>query len=315
MSNILKFRKIEGLIFFDIDNILFDSNSFNLFKIEKLYEQLLLTKPNLKISKQDFFNLYILVDKQKNNSTSLIYNVLSQIPEIENIFFLEELLIKKEKELLKKYSSKYLFDGVIDLFKVLKKENFKLGIITQGNKEYQKNKLIFLDIYKYFNEDLIFIIDNRIKDSFCYSLILSSIRKKFKTKNLWMIGDKEDKDIIPAKEANFKTMRIFQTTQKTQEIFTSANYSYLSIKQVNYKVFLLFPNLEILINTHLNQFKEKEQIKNILLLKGLIDSYDIRNLLIVSNSLLKKYSKKYPLDEEILFKKVLNEILSKIKEI
>jgi len=88
----------------------------------------------------------------------------------------------------------------------LKEKGYHLHIATQGSSIKQWDKLIRLRIALYF--DRVFVSEemNEDKSAGFYKKILAALQSS--PQECMMVGDREDSDILPAKDAGFKTVRI-----------------------------------------------------------------------------------------------------------
>ncbi|MBI5223252.1 TIGR02253 family HAD-type hydrolase [Candidatus Micrarchaeota archaeon] len=88
----------------------------------------------------------------------------------------------------------------------LRQKGYNLYVATNGTSIKQWDKLIRLSIALFFDDVFVSEDVGRSKDELFFTRILSNLRAK-PTESL-MIGDREDADIIPAKKAGMKTIRI-----------------------------------------------------------------------------------------------------------
>lgn len=133
-------------IFIDFDRTLYDTDSFlsDLQKVCFVYgidKELFLDEVN-KIYK-GLFNCYKLLD---------------------NIYLRKEFNKELYNEFRKVLSngSKYIFNDVISSLKILKKNNYKIILITYGDESFQKEKIIGSNILEYI-DDLIISQERKYK--------------------------------------------------------------------------------------------------------------------------------------------------------
>lgn len=89
-------------------------------------------------------------------------------PDVFTKFLCEEFSFNDQKTLLDVfYSNKnkhrftdFIFPETIEVFENLK-SNFKLGIWSEGTSKYQNYKFDSMNIRKYLDEDIVFILDNK----------------------------------------------------------------------------------------------------------------------------------------------------------
>jgi len=103
----------------------------------------------------------------------------------------------------------------------LKERGYKLYIATNGDSIKQWDKLIRLNIALYFREVFVSEEIGRDKDIFFYKQVLKKL--DVQPKECIMVGDREDTDIIPAKKAGIKTVRII--SGKYKDIPTIADFT------------------------------------------------------------------------------------------
>ncbi|MBP2171946.1 TIGR02253 family HAD-type hydrolase [Methanococcus voltae] len=120
-------------------------------------------------------------------------------------------------------------DTISSLIK-LKSKGLKLGILTDGVTLKQWEKLIRLSICPFFDEVITseeFGLGKPYPEFFEHGLS----KMNLKPEEVVYIGDREDRDIIPAKSLGMKTVRIYQG--KYSDIKeTSANYSINSLSEL-----------------------------------------------------------------------------------
>lgn len=201
-------KLIKGIVFFDIDDTLFDATGFVNYAREQSFNSMIEAGLNTNIAtlKEIFPQIY---NKLGANST-IHYNVLleelgSNQNEIDRLVAKGVISYHNAKRHLGNYRS----SNLVRLLNYLQKK-YILGIISSGVPSKQWEKLCRLDIDDYFNSQNVYIVEdkNTQKDSNLYLSILNNYKSQFATGfDFIMIGDREDRDIIPAKDAGFKTIR------------------------------------------------------------------------------------------------------------
>lgn len=132
------------------------------------------------------------------------------------------------KELIKIYRNHIpninLYEDAKEVIEFLFKNDYKLGIITDGYKETQKNKLKVLNIEKYFQH--IVVTDDLGREFWKPSEVpYKIIKEKFNCsyKDMVYIGDNVEKDFITAKKLGMETVQIerengvYKKIQKSSE--------------------------------------------------------------------------------------------------
>jgi len=230
-------EKIKGIIFFDLDDTLFPTTNFVKKAREKSFNAMIdkgLNEDNLEQLKINFEKVYKL---EGTNSQTHYQNLLSKYykiksPEIEKLVAIAIISYYSEKENMKTFPRTY------EILKKLQKK-FILAIISSGDGIKQWDKIYRLKLDKYFNKENILITksSNFEKNEEGYKKIFEKYSKKYETKNIWMIGDREDNDIIPAKKIGFKTIRIGTGKYNFDYKKTIADYKYENIYKIDFKIF------------------------------------------------------------------------------
>jgi len=222
---ISKFKKkhtgIKGVIFLDIDDTLFHSTNFAIDARDKSFDAILKYKKNL--TKELLWKEYNRVYVEFGTNYGFHFNRIFENLKIQNKEERDKLtaIATSEYHIHKRKMLKYGFKKVESILKKLS-SNYILGIISIGKPVKQWDKLYRLGLDTYFDTQNVFIeIDkSKIKNETFYFNIFKEYSKKFNTGNIYMVGDREDGDIIPSKYSNFKTIRV--NTGKYNEDFNSS---------------------------------------------------------------------------------------------
>lgn len=104
-----------------------------------------------------------------------------------------------------------LYDDVMPTIKKLKEKNIKLGIITDGYKETQNNKIKVLELNRYM--DKIIVTDELGRDFWkphpkSYKIMKDYFNVKYE--EMIYIGDNESKDFISPEKLGMKWLKIFR---------------------------------------------------------------------------------------------------------
>jgi FMN phosphatase YigB (HAD superfamily) len=145
----------KGIILFDIDRTIFDTNTFS-----KVLGQELRKVIN-KVSIED-------VQKAKHEFVSSLSADREFDPENFITFLCKKFNLNDRKSLIDVfYSSEYkhwftdfIFPETFEIFTKLK-DNFRLGIYSEGTKKFQNYKFNSMNISSYLDKDLIFILDHK----------------------------------------------------------------------------------------------------------------------------------------------------------
>lgn len=133
-------------VYIDFDRTLFNCDKF----LEDFYT--LINSYN--ISKEVF-------KKCQNQCIKDGFNPYTILRKVEKAFFFNNDLYLEVDTLLKKTGS-YLYSDSTDFLKYLKKKGYQIIILTKGNREYQKEKILHANIDNYY-DDLIITMEHKGK--------------------------------------------------------------------------------------------------------------------------------------------------------
>ncbi len=200
------------IIFFDIDDTLFDSTEFR-----KVVRRESLKELNRSLSRFGFdftdaflYDTFEEVYQEDKNSGRMYDKLLQRIGIPEYQISMHVALAKKRWDDTK--IKMKAFPGVIEVLEELKKRGYHLGIASSGLGVKQWDKLVRVGISVFFDPRFVFITAEingmrrkYVKDKLFYQQIRNSFGPpEFET--LHMMGDKFDQDIVPAHKAGFKTL-------------------------------------------------------------------------------------------------------------
>lgn len=190
---------IQGVLF-DFDNTIYDYDKANKSALEKTFEYIHI---NFKYKMDLIVDVYDKINNSIKNSNNCgnkfnksIY--FKQLMEELNIDLINLTTI------LNIYNSTFndnmvIFDGIIDLFKLLKVQKISIGIVSNNIFLQQYNKLVNLDLLKYINH--IQTSDEVGYEKPSKLVFLSAINKmNIPKENIIYIGDNFNHDIIPSIE-------------------------------------------------------------------------------------------------------------------
>jgi len=195
-------RDIKSYIF-DLDYILFNEDLYYFVVFEKMSTFLNLDNEKLNLMKK----FYI---KNKLISKDMFGDILKSLnlytPQIQEKFF----------EFYKTvYKSLSLYVDSREVISVLRKKNYKLGIITNGTYEAQKNKIKCLGIERFFDEILYAReFGKKYEKPHVKPFIEICKRLKVKPKQSAYIGDNPVIDFAGAKKVGFVTIRVLRGAYK-----------------------------------------------------------------------------------------------------
>lgn len=164
---------------------------------------------------------------------SILMNLFQENP--KNVFnrMLEFYQIKYTMEDIKELIFLYrnhlpnisLYDDAKFILEHLSERNLKLGLITDGYKETQRNKLESLNINHYFNS---IIVTDELGREFWkphakpYQLVKDELEVEFD--EMIYIGDNLSKDFITAKQLGMKTIHIKRNEGVYKDLNFDQNY-------------------------------------------------------------------------------------------
>lgn len=142
----------------------------------------------------------------------------------------------------------HLYTGVAETLSALKKQGFKLGIITDGRPEGQRNKIKSLGLDKFFDADDIIITDELGGTQFrkpcdvAFRILLN--RWKFSSGSVVYIGDNASKDFQAPKKLGMKCVWFRNKDGLCTELHTDAT-SIHTISTINKIVEIVPPPTRI----------------------------------------------------------------------
>jgi putative hydrolase of the HAD superfamily len=228
---------ILGVIF-DFDNTIYDYDACNNKSLLKIFTYI---EENFK--KEDVKEIY----KKINNDIKHSNNYCNKFN--KNIYFkrlLESLNIPISEldNILKIYNDEFdinllisIYPNIEDLLKFLKKDNIKIGILSNNNFKQQYDKLVKLNLISYI--DFIQTSDENGYEKPHISMFHSIINKmKIPAENILMIGDNYEHDIEPALKLGLIPF-LFKKDDKNinienKKFFQFSNYNELIIFYMEY---------------------------------------------------------------------------------
>ncbi len=200
-------------IFFDIDNTLLNHKGAEqkaLLSIQSQYfpdvdqkefEEIWIkeTKKNWKLFEEKKLNF----EQQRNQRIIDVWNFYGKVidhTEAAEIF----------QEYLKKYEENWeIFSGILTLINNLKKQNIKIGIISNGDREQQIQKITKINLIDLIEPDLI-ITSGGMEFSKPDERIFKLAQEKSKCipEEILMVGDSLEQDIETPKNLGWQTFHI-----------------------------------------------------------------------------------------------------------
>jgi FMN phosphatase YigB (HAD superfamily) len=213
-------KDCKSIYFFDLDDTLVRTTEFN--KAAVKHSLKVLEKFKVNISQSDAWNFYELVYEDINASSNMMElyfgKLFTKYPE----YVTGELLpwrvsgvgVCMYQEFFEEHIKEYIPKGVLDSLEKLCEKGYKIGIISQGIPYFQKNIFKNLGLEKYFNPNLRYYIDKKTKKN--YKFIVKNMNEDYPNYKLFMVGDREDIDILRSKELGFTPIRIVGTGKYKQ---------------------------------------------------------------------------------------------------
>jgi len=203
----LKTVNVKGIIFFDLDDTLFPTTEF-IYNV-RTHTFKTLIEEGIRDSIEGMHQKFNIVYKELGSNSEKHYNVL-----LERYYHLSKREIDRliAIVLIDYYNYKNTMKPFSNTLKVLKElnNNYVLGIISSGVGVKQWDKIYRLELDHYFHSNDVYITEslNFEKNTQFYNWIFNTYKEKYNTENIYIVGDREDNDIIPAKKAGLKTIRV-----------------------------------------------------------------------------------------------------------
>jgi HAD superfamily hydrolase (TIGR01549 family) len=195
-------------IFLDAGGVILDETEFE--EISSKIITNIIKNYNVNYSIKDYWNN---VDEAVYRFVPKVYDFILY-KNINNLDDFNKLKVQYKNELKQTNIKFKLMDGINDFLKISSKQ-YKIGILGQYGKDFRQY-IKEINLYKYFTfaeiQD-----DYKITkpDPRYFNAVLK--RCKCRPEESIMVGDRIDKDIIPAKMVGMKTIRIKTGIHKNQE--------------------------------------------------------------------------------------------------
>jgi HAD superfamily hydrolase (TIGR01549 family) len=188
---------ILGIIF-DFDNTIYDYDYCNKIALNTLFSEISSNfNKDINIIKTNYE--YLNKSIKISNNTSSKFN---KIIYIKNLFEYLNISLNELDKYLKIYNNSFnnnlkLYDGIEELLKLFKKNNIKIGLLSNNNFNQQYEKLKILNILEYF--DVIQTSDECGEEKPHINMYLNIQNKlNIPFENIGYIGDNYDHDILPS---------------------------------------------------------------------------------------------------------------------
>lgn len=190
---------MKKAVFFDLDNTLYDNKQYFLGAFKEIANYLFKKHG---ILREKTYKDLIKLWKEKTSIYLYLFDDLLDVLKLK-----KEL--KKVIKIFNDYEGKLRpYPGVISVLKELKKRNYKLGIITDGNVKRQKRKIKALGFGNFFQ---VIIYTKKSKPKPSKTSFLTAFKKmNIKPKNTYYIADNPLVDFEGSKKTGMKTVRILK---------------------------------------------------------------------------------------------------------
>ena len=206
-----------GLVF-DVDDTLYEQ----IVPFENAYKSLF----DMDIDMEKFYLLSryysdVKFEASRNGEMTMdeyhIYRIQEAAKDL-GVFLTDEQALNMQKEYKKNQQKLQMSDITINILKLARKNNVKLGIITNGLSEHQWSKIEALGVERWIDKDNIIVSGD-------YSInkpdvrIFEIMQEKLQLPNdfLYYIGESIENDIVGANNAGWKSIWINRYKQKSSK--------------------------------------------------------------------------------------------------
>ena len=221
-------------ILFDLDDTLYDEMQFVKGGFEAVSSY---TSKNANVNQNVVYQL--LLDVLEKHGRGQTFDIA-----LKKLGLYNKNLIPKLVEVYRTHKPKLsLYSEVRTVLSTLRKQGYKLGLITDGNVKVQRNKVEALKIKDFF-DCIIFSdeygIEKQKPNSFPYRKVMEEL--KVSARETIYIGDNPYKDFVSAKKLGIFTIRIMRGQYKNLK----AKKEYEADCQIKslYKIFNIIKNLK-----------------------------------------------------------------------
>jgi putative hydrolase of the HAD superfamily len=241
--------KVSGIIFFDLDDTLFLTSKFAKLARDRAFKKVV--SINSDLNYEDLLVEFQKVYEEYGSNYSFHFDEIFKRLGITDKKKLSEYvaICVMEYHKYKLKMNNFLPPNIYNVLNTLKKKNYILGIITIGLGKKQWDKIYRLGLDNFFDSENVYIseVNNFKKDFSFFKKIYDIYTKTYDTKNIWMIGDREDGDILPSKKAGFKTIRLKQGKRIYNFDKSKADFKVENFKEIK----------KIILSSHKKNFFEK----------------------------------------------------------
>ena len=199
-KKIRKYLKMIKAIIFDLDDTIWNYTEADTFACSCVFNKIKnLVHPSMKDKDLSVVYKKIVCDIKSSNNISNKHN---KIIYFKKIFEYLRISLKYLGDIMKEYQSKfesklYISNGVRQLFSLLKKNNIKIGVLSNNHFYEQYHRLEIFSLISFV--DVIVTTDEIGEEKPSNQSFLELIHKlNVSPENIIMVGDNINHDIIPA---------------------------------------------------------------------------------------------------------------------
>ncbi len=192
-------------VVFDLDDTLYLSTRFNLFARRQAIEAMKLRGLDAPAVKQ--WKMLDQIYKEFGSNFEGHYNILMERLGHKNDYKILSAGVSAHHA-AKNLLSYFISPGCFDLLLFLKEKQVKIFLLTGGVPVKQWDKLNLLGIADFFDE--VFVVEDKHDGSQLEKFLNFYEKTGFERRDCFMIGDREDVDVLPMKKLGFKTIRVLQ---------------------------------------------------------------------------------------------------------
>ena len=212
-----KENKMIGLVF-DVDDTLYEQ----IVPFENAYKSLF----DMNIDMEKFYLLSryysdVKFEASRNGEMTMdeyhIYRIQEAAKDL-GVFLTDEQALNMQKEYKKNQQKLQMSDITINILKLARKNNVRLGIITNGPSEHQWSKVEALGVERWINKDNIVVsgdYDINKPDVRIFEIMKEKLQLPIDS--LYYIGDLLENDIVGANNAGWKAIWINRYKKKLPE--------------------------------------------------------------------------------------------------
>lgn len=212
-----KEKRLIGLVF-DVDDTLYEQ----IVPFENAYKNLF----DMDIDMEQFYLLSrhysdVKFEASRNGEMTMdeyhIYRIQEAASDL-GVFLTDEQALNMQKEYKKNQQKLQMSNITISILELVKENNVKLGIITNGPSEHQWSKITALGVERWIDrENIIVSGDYGINKPDVRIFEIMQEKLQLPNDSLYYVGDSLENDIIGANNAGWKAIWINRYKKKTSK--------------------------------------------------------------------------------------------------